>query len=49
MAHPKIVRILNPLPRGVGFDPEKDEFAGTVVMEFSKYKVNQGLDDSIFE
>ena len=37
------------IAKGVGFDPEKDEFAGTVVMEFSKYKVNQGLDDSIFE
>ena len=32
-----------------GIDPEKKEFVGTVVMEFSKYKVNNGLDDSIFE
>ncbi len=32
-----------------GIDPEKKEFAGTVVMEFSKYKVNQGLDDSLFD
>lgn len=32
-----------------GIDPEKKEFAGTVVMEFSKYKVNQGLDDALFE
>ncbi|MCH7612432.1 MAG: hypothetical protein IIB45_03635 [Candidatus Marinimicrobia bacterium] len=32
-----------------GIDPDKKEFAGTVVMEFSKYKVNQGLDDDIFK
>jgi len=32
-----------------GIDSDKKEFAGTVIMEFSKYKVNQGLDDSIFK
>ncbi len=32
-----------------GIDPDKKEFAGTVVMEFSKYKVNQGLDDDLFK
>ena len=32
-----------------GIDPEKKEFAGTVVMEFSKYKVNKGLDDDLFK
>jgi len=32
-----------------GIDPEKKEFAGTVVMEFSKYKVNKGLDDKLFK
>lgn len=32
-----------------GVDPKKNEFAGTVTMIFSKYKVNQGIDDSIFE
>ncbi len=32
-----------------GIDIEKDEFVGRVSMEFSNYKVNQGLDDSIFE
>jgi len=32
-----------------GVDPDKKEFAGTVLMEFSKYKVNRGLDDKIFE
>jgi outer membrane lipoprotein-sorting protein len=32
-----------------GIDPDKKEFAGTVVMEFSKYKVNKGLDDKLFK
>lgn len=33
----------------VGVDPHEKEFAGSVVMEFGKYKVNQGLKDKIFE
>jgi len=37
------------LAKDSGINPEKKEFAGTVVMEFSKYKINQGLDDSLFE
>ena len=32
-----------------GINPDKKEFAGTVVMEFSKYKVNKGLDDDLFK
>jgi len=32
-----------------GVNPKEKEFAGTVVMEFTKYKVNQGFDDSIFQ
>lgn len=32
-----------------GIDTDEKEFAGTVVMEFSKYKVNQGLDDDLFK
>ncbi len=27
---------------------EEKEFAGTITMEFSKYKVNQGIDDALF-
>jgi len=30
-------------------DADEKEFAGTVVMEFSKYKVNLGLDDNLFK
>ncbi|MBT3217336.1 MAG: hypothetical protein HOD97_07000 [Candidatus Marinimicrobia bacterium] len=37
------------LTKDAGVNPKESEFAGTVIMEFSKYKVNQGLDDSIFE
>ncbi len=38
----------NKVDEEAGIDPNENEFAGTVVMEFSKYKVNQGLDDSFF-
>lgn len=36
------------LMKDSGFDPEKGEIAGEIIMDFSKYKVNKGLDDSIF-
>lgn len=36
------------IAKNAGFDPEKDEFIGEMVMQFSKYKVNEGIDDSIF-
>ncbi len=32
-----------------GIDPHEKEFAGSIVMEFGKYKVNQGLKDKIFK
>lgn len=39
----------NKVAKEAGIDPDKKEFAGIVIMEFSKYKVNQGLEDSIFD
>jgi hypothetical protein len=39
----------NKAAKEAGIDPDKKEFAGPVIMEFSKYKVNQGLKDSIFD
>ena len=39
----------NKVAKEAGIDPDKKEFAGIVIMEFSKYKVNQGLKDSIFD
>lgn len=32
-----------------GVEMDKNEFSGTIIMEFSKYKVNQGLKDEIFK
>ncbi len=37
------------MAKNAGFDPKKDEFVGEMVMTFTKYKVNQGIDDQIFE
>ena len=36
------------IAKNAGFDPEKDEFVGEMIMIFSKYKVNQGIDDALF-
>jgi len=37
------------IAKNAGFDPDKDEFVGEIMMTFSKYKVNQGIKDIIFE
>ncbi|MDP6628283.1 MAG: hypothetical protein QF418_01420 [Candidatus Marinimicrobia bacterium] len=37
------------IAKDAGFDPKKDEFVGELKMKFSKYKINEGIDDSIFE
>ena len=37
------------IAKNAGFDPEKDEFVGEMVMAFTKYKVNEGIDNQIFE
>ena len=36
------------IAKDAGFEPEKDEFVGEMIMTFSKYKVNQGIDDALF-
>lgn len=36
------------IAKKAGYDPEKDEFVGELKMKFSKYKINEGIDDSIF-
>ncbi len=36
------------IAKNAGFDAEKDEFVGEMIMIFSKYKVNQGIDDALF-
>jgi len=36
------------IAKKAGFDAEKDEFVGEMIMIFSKYKVNQGIDDVLF-
>ena len=36
------------IAKDAGFEPEKDEFEGEMIMTFSKYKVNQGIDDALF-
>ena len=38
----------NSIAEHSGFDPKQDEIAGTIKMKFSKYKINRGIDDSIF-
>ena len=37
------------MAKNAGFDPEKDEFVGEMVMAFTKYKLNEGIDNQIFE
>ena len=37
------------IAKKAGYDSEKDEFAGTISMNFYKYKLNKGLKDKIFE
>ena len=37
------------IAKNAGFDAEKDEFVGEMVLIYSKYKVNQGMDDLIFK
>jgi len=37
------------IAKNAGYDKDKDEFVGEMVMKFSKYKINKGLDDSLFE
>ena len=37
------------IAKNAGFDPNKDEFVGEMIMTFSKYKLNQGIKDIIFE
>lgn len=37
------------IAKNAGFDAERDEFVGELKMLFSKYKINQGLDDELFE
>ena len=37
------------IAKNAGFDPEKDEFLGEMVMAFTIYKVNEGIDNKIFE
>lgn len=32
-----------------GIDPHQQDFAGTIIMEFNKYKLNRGLEDKIFK
>ena len=36
------------IAKNAGFDSKKDEFVGEMSMTFSKYKVNQGINDEIF-
>ena len=36
------------IAKDAGFEPGKDEFVGEMIMTFSKYKVNQGIDDALF-
>ena len=36
------------IAKNAGYDPLKDEFVGEMIMTFSKYKVNQGIDDTLF-
>ncbi|MBC8346773.1 MAG: hypothetical protein ISR82_05165 [Candidatus Marinimicrobia bacterium] len=36
------------IAKNAGFDAEKDEFVGEMIMTFSNYKVNQGIDDTLF-
>jgi len=37
------------IAKNAGFDAEKDEFVGEMILIYSKYKVNQGMDDLIFK
>ncbi|MBT3478073.1 MAG: hypothetical protein HOA15_00845 [Candidatus Marinimicrobia bacterium] len=36
------------IAKNAGFDSEKDEFVGEMILTFSKYKVNRGIDDALF-
>jgi len=36
------------IAKNAGFDSKKDEFVGEMSMTFSKYKVNQGINDELF-
>jgi hypothetical protein len=39
----------NQVATEAGTKPKQREFAGTITMEFSKYKINRGLKDKLFE
>lgn len=37
------------IAKNAGFDPNKDEFVGEMIMTFTNYKVNKGIEDKIFQ
>jgi len=39
----------NDIAEEMGFNPVEDSIGGTITMEFSRYKVNRGLKDKLFE